>query len=264
MIDPNKVTLFIPEGLRPFKQNLFERIGNKVGKVIRHDTKQLEALPDHIIPIVGCMPECTELIAQWIKNGRQWIYWDRGYCRRIFATDLPPGDNGGMYRWHINAFQMQKIRTDLPDDRWKALKTPVWDWSKNGDHIVLAEPSPTYERFHAIEGWSKRMLARLKTLTKRPIVVRDKEMQRFGRKLHQDLKGAHCLVTHGSNAAVEAVFMGCPVFVNPCSAATLVGKINLDIENPIYPDRDHWLRSLSYSQFNEQELVDGTLWRLIT
>jgi len=90
-------------------------------------------------------------------------------------------------------------------------------------------------------------------------------MQRFSRKLHDDLRGAHALVTHGSNAAVEAVFMGCPVFVDPCSAAALVGKTNLDeIEEPIYPDRTAWLHSLSYSQFSEKELVDGTLWRLIT
>jgi hypothetical protein len=94
--------------------------------------------------------------------------------------------------------------------------------------------------------------------------MRDKEMQRFGRKLHEDLKGAHCLVTHGSNAAVEAAIMGCPVFVHPDSAASLIGQTDLGlIETPIYPDREPWVRSLAYSQFNERELVDGTLWRLI-
>ena len=89
-------------------------------------------------------------------------------------------------------------------------------------------------------------------------------MQRFGRKLHEDLKGAHCLVTHGSNAAVEAVIMGCPVFVHQDSAASLVGRCDLArIEEPIYPDRQPWLNSLAYAQFSESELVDGTLWRLI-
>jgi hypothetical protein len=33
------------------------------------------------------------------------------------------------------------------------------------------------------------------------------------------------------------------------------------IEKPVYPDREKWLWSLAASQWNEQELVDGTLWR---
>jgi hypothetical protein len=29
------------------------------------------------------------------------------------------------------------------------------------------------------------------------------------------------------------------------------------------PDRTKWLHSLAYCQFNERELVDETLWRLV-
>jgi hypothetical protein len=44
----------------------------------------------------------------------------------------------------------------------------------------------------------------------------------------------------------------------------LVGKSDLrEIESPIYPDREPWLHSLAYSQYDERELCDGTLWRLI-
>jgi hypothetical protein len=263
MIDPSKVAIFIPPELKAFKLKLFERIGAKIGRIVRHDPELLLALPDDITPIVGCTPALRPLISKWQAAGRQWIYWDRGYARRIFATDLPPGENGGMYRWHVNAFQLQVVR-ELPDDRWRALKTDVWPWSMGGRHIVVADPSPTYQRFHGIEDWLKRTVAALKGLTDRPLVIRDKEMQRFGRKLHEDLRGAHALVTHGSNAAVEAVIMGCPVFVDRESAAALVGKTDLAcIEQPIFPDREAWCNSLAYSQFNENELVNGTLWRLI-
>jgi hypothetical protein len=262
-VDATKVCLFIPAGLKNFKLNLFERIGRKVGRIVRHEISDLLKLPDYIIPIVGCTPELKPLIQEWQSTGRTWIYWDRGYMRRVFATDLPVGSDGGYYRWHVNSFQMLRI-DDVPDDRWKAMKTDLWPWHKDGKHIVVAEPSPTYARFHGIEGWTKRTVERLKELTKRPLVLRDKEMQRSGRKLHDDLKNAHALVAHGSNAAVEAVVMGCPVFVNQCSAAALVGKTDLiGIEQPIYPDREPWVRSLCYNQFNEQELTNGFLWRNI-
>lgn len=85
------------------------------------------------------------------------------------------------------------------------------------------------------------------------------------RSLQSDLDGAHCLVTHGSIAAVESVILGCPVFVHPDSAAALVGHTKLKhIESPVYPDRQPWLNALAYSQYSESELIDGTLFRLLS
>lgn len=267
MIDPSNVCLFIPDGLKKFKLDLFERIGRKIeekgGMVVRHDASMLGRLAQdrsEIIPIVGCQPESTDLIREWKSKKRKWIYWDRGYARRVFATWLPRGNDGGYYRWHLNSFQMQKIWKDK-DDRWIALETPIRAWQKNGRHIVIAAPTKTYARFHRCEDWIGNTIDAIARVTDRQIVIRDKESKR---PLQADLEGAHCLVTHGSIAAVESIVMGCPVFVASDSAAALVGQTDIkNIENPIYPDRQSWLNSLAYSQFNEKELVDGTLWRLI-
>ena len=265
MIDPATVCLFIPAGLKKFKLDLFERIGRKIeaagGKIIRHDEGLLDQLPNEIIPIVGCQPESTRLIKRWRVNGRKWIYWDRGYCRRVFATWLPRGADGGMYRWHVGSFQLQQLR-DVPADRWAATRTDVLPWQRNGKHIVIAAPTRTYARFHETRDWIADTIDALARVTDRQLVIRDKESKR---PLQADLLGAHCLVTHGSIAAVEAVILGCPVFVCNDSAAAIVGQTDLSkIEGPVYPDRMQWLNNLAYSQWNETELTDGTLWAMLS
>jgi hypothetical protein len=245
--------------------DLFERIAGKVralgGKVVRHDFAALDVLPDDVVPIVGCSPELSQTVKSWKLRDRPFIYWDRGYMRRVFATWLPRGDHGGYYRWHRNVFQMSEVRDDAPDNRFLALRTSLEPWKRDGRHIVIAAPTRTYARFHDCASWTTDTIDALARVTDRQLVIRDKESKR---PLQADLDGAHALVTHGSIAAVEAVVLGCPVFVHESSAAALVGKVGFkDIESPVYPDREPWVKSLAYSQFNESELVDGTLWRLL-
>jgi hypothetical protein len=221
----------------------------------------MDALPAHIIPIVGCHPELRSRIDTWTVTGREFVYWDRGYNRRIFTTWLPRAESGsGYYRWSRNAFQMRSIR-DVPKDRWMALRTPVAPWSEAGKHIVIAKPSATYDAFHRTGDWLDQTVETLKGHTDRPLVIREKLSET---PLASDLVGAHALVTHQSNAAVEAVIMGCPVFVDQGSAAALVGLTDLSkIETPIYPDRKPWLCSLGYSQYSEEEITNGVMWRLL-
>lgn len=268
-VDPASVALYIPAGLKGFKQNLFERIGSKLGKIIRDPgeaagTKRfrdLVELPDDAFPIIGCSPELRPIVVDWQSRKRPFIYWDRGYARRVFATHLPRGSDGGYYRWHVNAFQMRHVH-DRPAARWDCLTTPLAPWAMKGKHIVIAKPTENYAKFHGIESWLDETMHILARATDRQLVIRDKQSKRT---LQQDLAGAHALVSHGSNAAVEAAILGCPVFVHPDSAASLIGKTDLvTIEHPIYPDRTAWARSLAYCQFSERELVNGVLWDLIS
>ncbi len=267
MVDPARACLWIPGDLKRFKLELFQRIGGSIqsrgGKVIHGDIGALTRLSDDIIPIVGCNPELTDLLAQWKERGRERIQWDRGYARRVFATWLPPAATiaQSFYRWHVNSFQLRCI-DNYPDDRWKALNIPLKPWQKNGKHIVVAAPTPNYTAFHRLGNWLEETLRTLSRITERQIVVRQKDSKR---PLQFDLEGAHAIVGNGSIAMVEAAILGCPVFDVPTSAAALVGLTDLNqIERPVYPDRQPWANALSYTQFNETELVDGTLWRLLT
>lgn len=135
MIDPAQVCLFIPPELRKVKLALFERIGQTItragGRVQRGDFMALDRLPREIIPVVGCTPDLRPLIARWRETDRPWIYWDRGYWLRVYATWLPRGENGGLYRWHLGGFQQRVIR-DVPADRYNRRPPPVAPWRKIG------------------------------------------------------------------------------------------------------------------------------------
>ena len=124
MIDKEKVALFIPPGLKKFKLDLFETIGKRIGKVVRHDPR----LWMNSRPTPSQLLDALRHLDRSSKSGKQrtdFIYWDRGYLRRVFATWLPRGSEmgirGGYYRWHLNCFQMQQIY-DVPDDRWQFLQ----------------------------------------------------------------------------------------------------------------------------------------------
>lgn len=257
-----RAVVYIPEVIKGDKLLLLERIGKSIDNRIARTVGELERLPDEAVPIICCLGELAPLVRKWQTTKRDFIFWDRGYMRRTMATWLPRGADGGYYRCTLNAFQMQEIY-DVPDDRWKTLdiENQVRPWNKNGRHILLAHTGFDYWDLFADRAWSFRIAEELKKHTDRPIRLRGKESTT---PLWDDLKDAHALVTHGSIAAVEAVVMGCPVFVHPFSTARLVGLTDFSqVEKPVYPSRSTWLHSLAYCQYNEAELVDGTLFRLL-
>jgi len=248
---------------------LFETVGAQIiaagGRTVINDHRLLERLPPDVYPAIGCSPQLAPLLAYWRASGRKWIGWDRGYLRRWFSTWTPraPSLAASFYRWHLGAYQMREVR-QVDDARWRKLKLEGFPrpWKIGGRKIVIADTLPDYWQVRGLPlDWSAQMRDRLAKQTDRPIVVRAKESKL---SLEDELADAHCLVTHGSIAAVEAVLFGTPVFVDAESAAAPVGVIGFDnLEAPVYPDRQAWLNSIAYSQFNERELVDGTLWRLI-
>lgn len=270
-INPREVAFFFPANLtKTFaaKVKLFMRMADYIegagGRVIRGDIDMLaRAADDGAIPVIGCTPQLRPLIERWCASGRTWVYWDRGYFRRgYYLTWLPKGDDGGYYRWHINRPQMGEIY-DVPDDRWKRLQidNQLRPWNKDGKYIVIIDTPSDYWNLWDNIGWVKNTAEYLRSITKREIRIRDKESKI---PLYAELERAHCLVAHGSNAAIESVVFGCPVFVDRSSAAALVGQTDFaSIETPVYPERQPWLNSISYCQFTEREMMDGTLWKMI-
>jgi hypothetical protein len=192
----------------------------------------------------GLLRNMPELIAESIEKGQPWVYLDHGYFKR--------GHYSGYYRMTLNDFQQRQI-VERPPDRWAALKVEMKPW-RRGKRVVVCPPSKHVCKLFNLEDWEANTLEALKTKTDRPITVRRKDGTD---SFTEAISDAHCVVTVNSIAAVEAVLNGVPVFVSPISCAAPVGRTDLEIEDPLYPDREPWAWSLAYGQYRKEEFNEG-------
>jgi hypothetical protein len=209
-----------------------------------------------------------KLIKQCWENNHTFYYMDSGYVGNYKSKSNPYG----WKLWHRivkNDVQHTDI-IDRPDDRWKRLDYPIENL-KQGKHILLVTPSEKPCKFYGIDKdtWIKDTIAEIKKNTDRPIVVRDKapRQQRITRTIFEDLNDCHALVTYQSIAAVESVLYGVPAFTLAPTAADPVCDKDLSlIETPTVQDKDKiykWACHLAYGQFHNDELKNGTAYRIL-
>jgi lipopolysaccharide biosynthesis glycosyltransferase len=142
-----------------------------------------------------------------------------------------------------------------------------------GKHILLAPPSQKLLNLYDInlEDWLTQTQEEIRKYTDRPIVLRTKQSRSvrvstdtMAMALERDV---HCLVTFSSIAAGEALMNGKPaITLGPNAAAPLCSQSLSEIENPKIPTLDEvtaWAAHLSYCQFTEPEMRDGTAWRIL-
>jgi hypothetical protein len=258
-----QIFVYRPSWFEGAKRDIVTQMGRCAGGVI--DTPDaLAKLPDDDIPLVCCAAELGQLVREWKARGRQFMYWDRGYVRRLGGLFPPLDQTDGYYRLHLNVFQMNRIQEES-SARWDALNVSLSPWRDVGCDIIVATTNSQYWSFHSVPGgeraWLEQTMEALRRSTRHRIVIRRKTDQT---PLSRALANAHCLVSHGSNSAVEAVILGCPVIVDPISAATSVGLTDpSQAKNVIRPDRARWCYALAHSQFTRREMTDGSAFRAV-
>lgn len=207
------------------------------------------------------------------EDNRDFYYMDTGY----FGNEQTQSNPNGWKYWHRivkNDLQHNDI-IKRPSNRFDSFKRKFTPWKKDGRKILIAAPDEKPMKFYEkdLEQWIEDTTAELKKHTDRPIEVRTRSKNRVDRTVNDTLQQAldddvYALVTFNSNAAVESVFYGIPVFpLAPTSAASPVGLKDLsEIENPYYPDEDklyEWGCHLAYGQFHISELKTGKARRIL-
>jgi hypothetical protein len=182
-------------------------------------------------------------------NGAVWYYGDHGYFSR-----------GNYYRITKDAFQYNgPMRPDF-ERLWRTSARPQ-PWKTDGAAVLVCPPDEAIATLMGFDqnAWFADVAMRLRNNTDRPVIVRDR---RADRPLREDLKNAWALVTWTSNAAVDALVAGVPVFCTGDCAASPMGRQDpINIEYPAYPDnRDEWAATLAANQWTFNEMSSGKAW----
>jgi len=207
------------------------------------------------------------------------LCWKTNYS--FFAIDTGYFGNNKNKIWHritYNALQNINTLIKLPTDRFeiqlKKTFTEIYKPFTPGRKILICPPSDKvmslFGQGNAKE-WTNRVVRQLVTLTDRPIEIRLKPIRRdriststIQQALSDDV---HCLITYNSIAATEALMEGKPAITLGPNAAQLICETNLlNIETPKIPSRSQvymFLMHLSYSQFSQEEMNNGTAWRIL-
>lgn len=219
----------------------------------------LDVPPDDEHPFVAWGQEWTTLrtVPEAIRRGRPFWTLDNGYWQPARGTAQ------GYYRFCYRGMSPAYL------EKTQFLRRPTLgrhqfkDWRKDGGHVLLAMPGVHFGAALGIDvkGWCATIVGEVYAQTQKVgrelrVRVRDET-----RPLADDLRDCWALVTHSSNVAVDAVLAGIPVFVQPTSPAAPVGRLDLDLANPLTPGRDRWLYSLASQQFTIAEMCSGEAWK---
>ena len=195
---------------------------------------------------------------------RDYYYIDTGYFGNIRKKFY--------HRITKNAMQNLGPIIERPFDR---LEDTGWRRSKfkSGRNILICPPSAKAMSCFGLDldQWMQETLDTIKKHSDRPIVIRLKGSRRdrtAGDTMEMALsKDVHCLVTFNSIAATEALLLGKPaITLGPNAAQPLCKQDLSEIETPKIPTVDElvaWAAHLAYCQFSEDEMKDGTAWRIL-
>ena len=215
-----------------------------------------------------------------IERNEEWWYVDNGYLTQQITRYPEPKIHDydkTYFRIVKGSLHTQKGKTGsverLSKLEQQGIDVKFKGWTDNTDHILLCPSSPTVTQFVndiSQEEWVESVKSELRQHTDRPIKFRNKPRpgnQWCNTNIKDDLKGAHCLITNMSLAAVDAVINQVPVLTHSKNVAFDVSINNLpNINKPFKPSReiiDPWLNMLSHNQFTIPEIEDGTAFRIL-
>jgi hypothetical protein len=164
---------------------------------------------------------------------------------------------------------------ERPVDRLSAINLDRTEYHR-GETILVIPPDQKvlncWAPMENVESWIENTVRILKQYTDRKIIIRNRVKSRADRVAHNKFTDAlqdnvYATVVWSSNCAVESVIHGIPtVSVGPTATKKVSSFFIEQIDNIPNLDKDlveSWLRHLSYSQFTDEEMLNGVAWKIL-
>lgn len=228
------------------------------GRVIRNGALYRPA-SDHAV--MGNWPVTIRLISIFAKHEIGYWYLDTGYIQGTGRRDL---------RIERNGFWPSPSATSHTIDRALSMGVEIKPWRQDGRHVLICLHSEKFGRPWGIDPvlWNQTIEGRVRGMTDRPIIVRRKPVNpaqiSAAAPLDEQMKNAWCVVCHSSTIGVRAALAGVPVFCEPTCAAAPVGRTDLSVDYPVYPDREQWIADLAWRQWSKAEMASGEVWAYLS
>lgn len=247
------------------------------------DCKYEGPTPDtHVACTFGVKGKSKAILEDHRSVGRATLYLDKGYVR-----DKGEGGHTLYTRVAVNAFHPTAYfnRIKRGPERFDSLSIKIRaKGPKPGGHVLFCGSSQKYCDFHGLGDatqYASKVLARIRKVTLKQLVYRPKpswhEAVPIGgaafstgtSSIEDAMRGCHVMVTHGSNAALDAVLFGVPVIaLDPDSPYALIAAApDIDaIEDAVSPSWDarySWVQQLAWCQWTNAELASGEAWKAL-
>lgn len=147
------------------------------------------------------------------------------------------------------------------EKRWESWNVNWPGWRRDGsDVVVLATRHIGPEGVREPLGWAERTAKELQETTHRKVRIRRHPGENTPAiSLEDDIKGAWCVVTWGSGAALKAILQGIPVFHGypKWIGAAAAAPMDRPIEHVYLGSPLPMFNHLSWAMWNTEELSTG-------
>jgi hypothetical protein len=223
----------------------------------------------------GLAGNLKRLQRAYVAAGLKTVFFDLGYWCREGET--------GFYRVVLNALHANAYfqRIKHGPERFSRFGIETKPFTRSGSHVLLCGMSAKAAWVYDLEPqqWERAAVATAHACSLREVRYRPKPSwleaspiadstwaPSVGRPIDEELAGAWACVSHHSNAGLDALIAGVPVFAIDGLAAAL-GRSDVHLlEDPRIVDegeRDQLLFDAAHTQYSVPEIADGTLWRYL-
>ena len=240
---------------KPAKQVMLGMLTqDRVSYIKCEDNEQYEPLfpsdMDNLF-VTGTLRGCGKVCNKAVKDNVNWFYMDNGYgpfWKRVTFKGTAP-----------------TRLLDRPSDRTPPELMQLKPWRKNkGENILILPPSlPYMDAFEEIN-WVNTLIHSINEYTGRNLVIRPKPAkQKKAPPWEEQLNDAYCVVSFGSNLAIDAMIKGVPtISFKYCPAFFASFKME-DLETDKLneePDRQRVINNCMYHSFHKHEFENGYAW----